>query len=148
MVWKTSVLVISKILEVFGNTLTSDHMYSRHRWEKSPQQVQTLISQKRKRFSENFIAFLKSAQYFGHFERKDLLHSINILEIIDHEKCSYFNVRNLLFYKTLLERTCSRVTNTGKTYTAAPLSYFSINLKEIDLENISFSHIENLRTVW
>ena len=94
---KTSLLVISKILGLFVKTLTADHMFSRHIWEKFAQQVQTLLSEKRKTFSQNFIAFFESEQNFGNFEIKDQLHSINISEFIDHEKCSYFNAQKLLF---------------------------------------------------
>ena len=37
--FKTSRLVRSEILGLFGNTFTPDRMYSRHRWEKLQQQV-------------------------------------------------------------------------------------------------------------
>ena len=95
--WKTSLLVRSKILALFGNTLTANHMYSRHRWVKFSQQGQTLLSQKRKTFSENVIAFLKFTQNFGHSEKEDQLHSLNISKVIDLEKYSYFNARKFLF---------------------------------------------------
>ena len=40
---------------MFGNTFIADRMYSRHRWEKLPQQVQTLLSQTRpQHFYPNF----------------------------------------------------------------------------------------------
>ena len=94
---KTSLLVIFDTLGLFGNTLTADRMYSPHAWKKFRQKIKTLLSQKRKTFSQGFIAFLQSAQNFGHFERKDQLHSINISEFIDPEKCSYLNARKLLF---------------------------------------------------
>ena len=45
-----SLVVISEILLLFGNRLTADHMYSRHRWEKFWQKVQTLLSQKLRKF--------------------------------------------------------------------------------------------------
>ena len=93
---KTSLLVISKILGLFGNTFNADDMYSGLRWEKFLQQVQTLLSQKQKTFSQNFIAFLESAQNLGHLEKNDQLHSINISEFVDFEKCSYFNAENLV----------------------------------------------------
>ena len=47
MSWKTSPLVTSEILGLFGNTFTADRMYSRHRLEKLPQQVQTLLCENR-----------------------------------------------------------------------------------------------------
>ena len=65
--WKTSPLVRSEILGLFCNTLTADHMYSRHRWDKLPQQVETLSSQKQKTFSGVSIAFLKSTLNFTYF---------------------------------------------------------------------------------
>ena len=56
-----------------------------------------LLSQKPKIFSENFIAFLESIQNSVSFENKDQLHKLNISEVIDPEKCGYFNARKLLF---------------------------------------------------
>ena len=94
---KSSFSVRSEILELFRNTLTGDHMYSRRRWEKFPQKVQTLLSQKWKKLSEIFIAFLEYTQNFPHFEKKYQLHNLNILEVINPEKCGYFNARKLLF---------------------------------------------------
>ena len=72
-------------------------MYYFHRWEKLRQKVQTLLSQKRSPFSRNFISLSESTQSFAHFEKKDQLHSLNILEVFDTNKCGYFNVRKLLF---------------------------------------------------
>ena len=56
-----------------------------------------LLSQKPKIFSENFIAFLEFIQNSVSFENKDQLHKLNISEVIDPEKCGYFNARKLLF---------------------------------------------------
>ena len=145
---RTSPLVICEILGVLGNTLTANHMYSRNRWKKFRQYVETLVSQKRKTFSKNVIAFLQSRQNSGHFGKKDLIQSLNILEFNDPKKCSYFNARKLLVLNTLPESTCSGVPNTAESYTAALLSQLSINLIEIDLEKNSLSRIENLRIVW
>ena len=85
---KAYLLVRSEILGLFGNTLTADDLYSCHRSKIFLQQVQTLLSLKRKTFSQNFIAFLQSPQNSAHFEKKkDQLHSLNISELIDPEKC-------------------------------------------------------------
>ena len=72
-------------------------MYYRNRWEKFLQQVQTLLSQKWRTFSAIAIAYLESTQNFVHFEQKYQLHTLNISEVIDHNKCGYFNARKLLF---------------------------------------------------
>ena len=101
MSWKTSPLVRSEILRLFGNILATDHICSGHRWEKLRQQVETVLSQKRNAFSLIFIAFSKSTQNFALFEKKDQLHSLNILQVIDPDKCGYFNFRKLVFQDTL-----------------------------------------------
>ena len=54
MSWKKSSLVRFEIIGLFGNTFTADRIYSRRRCEKLPQQLQTLLSQKRRIFSLNF----------------------------------------------------------------------------------------------
>ena len=95
--WKTSLLVRSKTLGLFGNTMNSDHMSSLHRRQKLPKRVQTLFSQKRRTFSAINIAFLESTQNFPYFEKRDQLHSLNIMQVIDPEKCGYFNAPKLLF---------------------------------------------------
>ena len=46
------------------------------------QQLQTLLSQKRKTFSELFIVFVKCALNLEHFEKKDECPSLIIPEII------------------------------------------------------------------
>ena len=144
---KTSSLVRSEVLGLFGNTLTADHMYSSHRWGKLLQQLQTLLSQKRRQFPGIFMTFAGSTENFAHFEKKDLLHSLIILKVIDSEKCGYFMARKLLFQNTLLQQTCSRALNTAGTSTETLSSQFSINIRQIDLGNISLSHIRKICTV-
>ena len=94
---KTSPLVRSAILGLFGNMLTVHHIYSCHRLEKLLEQVETLLSEKRRTFSEIDIAFSESIQNFAHFEKKDQLHSSNISEVSDSDICGDFNGPKLLF---------------------------------------------------
>ena len=56
------------------------------------QQLQTLLSEKRKTFLGFFIAFLKSAWNLQDFEKKDEIPSLNISEIIVSERGCYWNV--------------------------------------------------------
>ena len=58
--WKKSVLVRSKILGLFFNTLISEYTYSGRNMQTFTQKVLTPLSLKQKIFSEFFIAFLKS----------------------------------------------------------------------------------------
>ena len=48
-----------EILGLFGNTLMADHMYSHYRSEKFPEQVQKLLSEKQKTFSQSALPFLQ-----------------------------------------------------------------------------------------
>ena len=57
-----------------------------------PQQLQTLISQKKKIFSPFFIAYLEYASNLEHFEKKDEHSSLVISGIIDSETVGYLNV--------------------------------------------------------
>ena len=57
-----------------------------------PQQFQTPLSKKQKRFSGFFIAFLKYAWNLEHFEKKHEYPSLIISEIIDAERRGYLNV--------------------------------------------------------
>ena len=57
-----------------------------------PQQFQTPLSQKQRTFSVFFIAFLKCAWNFQHFQEKDGYPSLIISEIIDTERRGYLNV--------------------------------------------------------
>ena len=68
-------LVLCKILGLFVNTLTDDDKYSLLYRENLTQPIQILLSQKKKTFSQFFIAFLKSTLNYEHFEQKDDPHS-------------------------------------------------------------------------
>ena len=50
---------------------------------------------------ENFLKFLwkfcNLHNISAHFEEKDQLHGLNILEVIDSEKCGYLNDQKLHF---------------------------------------------------
>ena len=122
-------------------------MYSPHNWQKFPQRLQTHLSEKQKTISAIFIAYLKSTQKFFYFEKNYQLDTLNISEVIDSGKCSYLNNKKQLFQSNLHKWTCSLVPNTFQICLEAFFSYFSINLTQIQLENMSLKQIENLATV-
>ena len=62
--------------------MTADDKYSCRNMQNFPQQLQTLLSQKRKTFSGFFIPFLKCAKNLEHFEKIDECPGIIISEII------------------------------------------------------------------
>ena len=79
-------LVLCKILGLFVNTLPDDDKYSLLYRDNLTQQIQILLSQKRKTFSQFFSAFSKSTLNFEHFQKKDHPHSRIISQITVSEK--------------------------------------------------------------
>ena len=65
------------------------------------QQLQTLLSEKRKTFSWFFIEILKFAWNLEHFEKKDESPSLIISEIIVSERRCYWNVLKVLLQNTI-----------------------------------------------
>ena len=82
-----------------------------------------------------------------HFENKDQLYSLNILEVSDSEKCGYMNARKPLFQNNIRESTCSRVLDTADTTMAALLLKLSIDSTHIQLEKVSVSEIKIFKTI-
>ena len=90
--WKKTALLWLKILRLFVNTLPADDKYSCRNMKNFLQQLQTLLSKKRKTIFGFFIAFLKCAWNLLDFEEKDECHSLIIFEIIFSERSCYWNV--------------------------------------------------------
>ena len=67
---KTSLLVRSKILGLFVNTLTSHDKFSCYKRENFPQAIQMQSSKQPKIFYERLIAILESSLNFQHFEKR------------------------------------------------------------------------------
>ena len=85
--WKTALLVIPEILGLLANTLTGDERYSRHKRENLTQLVQIQISKKRfVNFFCGFEIYIKCRK----FRKKDELHRLSILEIIDCDHIASF----------------------------------------------------------
>ena len=63
-------LVLCKILRLFVHTLTDDDKYILLYRDNLTQPIQILLSQKQKRFSQFFSAFLKSKLNFEVFRKK------------------------------------------------------------------------------
>ena len=68
-------LVLCKILGLFVNTLTDDNKYSLLYRDNLMQQIEKLLSQKPKTFSELSFEILKDRLNFAHFQKKDDPHS-------------------------------------------------------------------------
>ena len=87
-----SALVTSEIFRLFVNTLTPDDKYSRRYILISWQQIQRLLSQKGKTFCGFFIAYLKCALNWEHFEKKEEYPSLIITKIIASQRDVYLSV--------------------------------------------------------
>ena len=72
--------------------MTADDKYSCRNMQNFLEQIQTLLSERRKTCSGFFIEFLKYAWNLEHFEKKDECPSLIISEIIVSERGFYWNV--------------------------------------------------------
>ena len=79
-------LVLCKILGLFVNTLTEDKKYSLLYRDNLTQQIEILLSQKPKTFSELSFEILKDRLNFAHFQKKDDPHSRCSSQITVSEK--------------------------------------------------------------
>ena len=79
-------LVLCKFLKLLVKRLTDHEKYSLLYRENFTQQIEMLVSQKRKLFSQFFAAFLKSILNFEHFQKKYDPHSRCISQITVSEK--------------------------------------------------------------
>ena len=90
-------LVLCKFLRLLVKALTDDEKYSLLYRENLTQQIEILLSQKRKTFSRFFAAFLKYTLNFAHFQKKYDPRSRCISQITVSEKGEYINVCKMLF---------------------------------------------------
>ena len=139
MSWKTSLLLRAEILGLFGNTLTDDHMYSRHYLREISARCSSTIISKTENVFPNFYYSFAIFRKVCPFWEKGQLHSLNILDVIDSEKFGYFNAREVLLSTNLPESTCSRVLNIAEITMAAVLSKISIDPRQTEFEKISLS---------
>ena len=79
-------LVLCKMLGLFVNTLSDDGKYSLLYRDNLTQQIQILLSQKPKTFSELFTKILKPILNFEHFKKKYDPHSRCSSQITASEK--------------------------------------------------------------
>ena len=94
-------LVLYKILGLFVNTLTDDNKYSLLYRDNLTQQIEILLSQKPKTFSELSSEILKSTLNFAHFQKNDDPHSRCSSQITVSEKGEQINVCKMPFQRSL-----------------------------------------------
>ena len=82
---KNSFLLTCQIMGLLVNTLAADEKYPVLKRDNLTIAIQMQLSQKQKRFSEFFPAFMKSRLNFDHSEKKDDPKSFCISEITDSE---------------------------------------------------------------
>ena len=87
--WKTSQLVICKILGLLVNILAADEKYPVLNRDNLMIPIQIQLSQKQKTFSQFFLAFLKSSLNFKHFGAKAEPDRFFIFEITDSENVAW-----------------------------------------------------------
>ena len=79
-------LELREIFAVLVNTFIAEHKYPVQDCQNLQLPIQMQLSEKRKTFSESFVAFLECTSNFKHFERKEDRHSKSLFEITDCQK--------------------------------------------------------------
>ena len=145
--WKTSLLLIWELAQIFIETLNADHKYPL--WYIFNLQVlyQMLLSKRLKTFSEFLSPFSKSSSNFEHFEKKDDIQSQCICEIIDCQRYGSRNVWLVSFQSTLWQWTCPSVPNTYQICMKPFWSYFLLTVSKIYPEEFSITDILTFRTL-
>ena len=87
-----SALVLSEILTLFVNSLTTDEKYSRRNMLNFTKQLEASLPQKQKIFSLLFLAVLKCALNLDHLEKKDEYPSLVISTTIVSKRGGCLNV--------------------------------------------------------
>ena len=87
-----SALVLSEILTLFVNSLTTDEKYSRRNMLNFTKQLEASLPQKQKIFSLLFLAVLKCALNLDHLEKKDEYPGLVISTTIDSKRGCCLNV--------------------------------------------------------
>ena len=72
LMWNISPVLLSEILGMFLNTLSTDGKYPNEDKENLSLPIQIQLSEKRKNFSEFFISFMDSQSNFKCFEKKKI----------------------------------------------------------------------------
>ena len=146
--WKMSILVVCKILGVFDVTWTANEKYSLRNSQNLQLPIQRQLSKKRKTFSQFFAVFVTFTLGFQYFEKKDNPH-----------RFLYFGSYRLpkmwlgKYLKSLVSEHPSKL-NMLKglkhlwNLQTALLSQLFTTLGKTDSENVSLSHMLNVRGVF
>ena len=129
----------SNILGLFVNKLSSDDKDTLLNGDNLMQRIQMQISKKQKIFAEFFSGFPNLDQIF-----KILKKLMTIIAYPFPKLLAAKNVVGQMSKKSRCRRPFNKQHNKRsqtlfKVFTAAPLSYLSITLKEIELEKVSLS---------
>ena len=136
---KKALLVRCKILRLFVNTLSADEKYSVLNRDSLTQPIQMQLSEKQKTFSWYFFAIFKCSLNFELFQKKDDSNSWCNSEVTDSGTHSSDYPSKKTWYTS---------PNNFQISTAKPVPYFLINVKAVQLQKLSVSDMQNLKTVF
>ena len=95
--WKTSLLVRSEILGLFGNTLTTITSVLVIVEGNSRNKFKRYYLKNGKHFLTFLFHFCNLYEILRISQQKDQLHSFNISKVTEHEKCRYFDTQSFCF---------------------------------------------------
>ena len=123
-----SLLLMSKILELFVKTLTVNQKYAPCNGENLLQSSQMQFSHKQRSLCDFFASFLKSTLSLNLF-----FFNMTLIAYVFPKLSTAKSVFRKM-HNTARESTCQRVTNSAEICTAAPLLPFLIALRERELK--------------
>ena len=130
-------LVLGEILGVFVNTLTANGKYPVQGCENLQLPIQMQLSEKRKTVYEFFVLYLESTSNFKHFE-KNMIVTANVYSKFQTVKILVRPLSKKRRFRTRFDSEHVKASQMpAKMFVEAPLSWFFIILREVDLENVS-----------
>ena len=148
---KKSLLVMSKILNLFVNTLTANDKYSPLNRQNLTQRIQILLCETQETVPHFFFFFF----FFCSFQiqitcwtvsKQDDTHSWCISEVSDSEKGGQVIVEKVLFRWTLWQASWQTNPDTIEIWATATLLYFLITVARIETEKVSLGDMQNVKT--
>ena len=137
LIWNMSPLLLGEMLRMFVNTLAIDLMYPVQGCENLQLPIQMQLSEKRKTVYEFFVLYLESTSNFKHFE-KNMIVTANVYSKFQTVKILVRPLSKKRRFRTRFDSEHVKASQMpAKMFVEAPLSWFFIILREVDLENVS-----------
>ena len=137
LIWNMSPLLLGEMLRMFVNTLAIDLMYPVQGCENLQLPIQMQLSEKQKSFS-NFLLHLRNLHRILNILTKKMIVIANVFPKLQTVKILVRPLSKKRRFRTRFDSEHVKASQMpAKMFVEAPLSWFFIILREVDLENVS-----------